>query len=77
MEWISINDRLPTFENQDEIFLVRNNYEKSFARWKWEMEDKNSGADWDEYEFEPKPFIPNISHWMTIPEFPEEFKKLL
>jgi len=58
--WISVKDRLPEKKDIGDIFLVWNAYERDVSTVRWQLygfDDVN-----DMY----------ISHWMPLPEIPED-----
>jgi hypothetical protein len=59
-QWISVKDRLPEKEDIGDIFLVWNAYDRDVSTVRWQpygFDDVN-----DMY----------ISHWMPLPEIPED-----
>ena len=75
MEWISVNDRLPSEINQVEVVFFKNPYEW----WTGLFTPKNFLSNASDYRFEFHAhwdddryhLIEGITHWMPLPQPPK------
>lgn len=68
MEWISVEDRLPDDESGYQVLVFANDIVSS-----WRQFLNHDGKRWvDKGGYD---FIPIVTHWMQLPEPPNELNK--